>query len=115
MVTLFCNMIRPIHSKGYRGELRKGARPKWQVPSARKRTKDECIRERAYLKWEQAGRPEGMSERFWQEAEREYRESLDTDKTVIHERAVVHEKEVPRVKSHLRYLTAVLLTKMFSI
>lgn len=31
----------------------------------------EKIKERAYLLWEEAGRPEGVSEPFWLEAERE--------------------------------------------
>jgi hypothetical protein len=31
------------------------------------------VRELAYLKWEQAGRPEGLSDYFWREAERDVR------------------------------------------
>lgn len=115
MVTLLCNMIRPTNSKRHRGELQYDVRQKRQTIGARRRTKEECIRERAYDKWEQAGRPEGMSERFWQDAEREYSASPEAEKAVTHETAVIHEQAAPLAKSHLRYLTAVLLTKMFSI
>ena len=31
-------------------------------------TEQEALRRRAYWLWEQAGRPEGQSERFWMEA-----------------------------------------------
>jgi hypothetical protein len=32
---------------------------------------DDQIRQRAHALWEQSGRPEGRSEEFWHEAERE--------------------------------------------
>jgi|GEM_PF-1089889 len=35
-------------------------------------SRETWVRERAYLKWEQAGRPEGMSEHFWSAASRDY-------------------------------------------
>jgi hypothetical protein len=34
---------------------------------------EEAIRQRAYQKWEAAGRPEGNDMKFWLEAERELR------------------------------------------
>ena len=62
-------------------------RPKnWEMPDdtdRRQRTADvwelpryEWVRQTAYEKWEVAGRPEGQSDRFWSEAEREYSERL---------------------------------------
>lgn len=33
---------------------------------------NEAIKELSYYKWENAGRPEGRSEEFWVEAEKEY-------------------------------------------
>ena len=35
------------------------------------------IRQRAYEKWEAAGKPEGIAIRFWLEAEKELRERPD--------------------------------------
>ena len=49
------------------------------------RTEDatQCIREAAYLKWEECGCPEGDGLEFWLEAEREYDAVKCADKTVI--------------------------------
>jgi hypothetical protein len=35
------------------------------------------IRERAYQLWEQAGKPDGKHQYFWNEAERQLREELN--------------------------------------
>jgi len=45
-------------------------------PQPRPITEDE-IRRRAYLRWEWAGKPEGASTRFWQEAEEELRREAE--------------------------------------
>ena len=37
------------------------------------RPSEDSIRDRAYRKWEDAGRPEGRDQEFWAEAEREVR------------------------------------------
>ena len=36
-----------------------------------KRVSDEAVRQRAYQKWEAAGKPKGQDDRFWHEAEKE--------------------------------------------
>ena len=41
---------------------------KWPIPI---KNLDEDIKVAAYLKWETAGKPEGKSDYFWQEAEKE--------------------------------------------
>jgi len=43
---------------------------------------EEQIRERAYVLWELAGKPEGREHEFWHEAEKEIKRELD-DLSVI--------------------------------
>ena len=39
-------------------------------------SREDNIRQLAYFKWEQGGKPEGMSELFWFQAEQEYARQL---------------------------------------
>jgi Protein of unknown function (DUF2934) len=43
----------------------------WPADPQSTACREEAIRERAYSKWEEAGRPEGDGIEFWLEAERE--------------------------------------------
>lgn len=52
------------------GPICKAALPELPMP-----VPPEVIRQRAYEKWENAGRPDGDGLRFWLEAERELRQS----------------------------------------
>ena len=47
-----------------------GASQEWLL------VRDEMIRAKAFRKWEQAGCPDGLSDYFWREAEREWSDSL---------------------------------------
>ncbi len=43
-------------------------------PTVKDRVREQAIRERAYARWEAAGRPPGDGVSFWLEAERELRD-----------------------------------------
>jgi len=53
----------------------KGAAENRVFPKA-KRVSDEAVRQRAYQKWEAAGKPKGADMRFWLEAKKELYEGL---------------------------------------
>lgn len=114
MVKLFSRKIHQSSSTTKWGQPRtKGAQQTWPLEKLGRKSKDEFVQERAYLKWEQAGRPDGMSEHFWQEAEREYRDVQD--KPAGHDPPLPKRQRRHEPKGYLRYLTLVAVTKMFSI
>lgn len=53
----------------------------------RRATRDENVRRLAYFQWEQAGKPEGMSDLFWFQAEQEYARQVQHAWPTVAERA----------------------------
>jgi Protein of unknown function (DUF2934) len=49
------------------------------MPDARQHDPERRTRERAYLLWERAGRPEGRAEEFWEQARRDEAVRLATE------------------------------------
>jgi hypothetical protein len=49
------------------------------------RTLEERIRHRAYELWEQAGRPHGQAEKYWQQARAELEADVSRDQQARHD------------------------------
>ena len=62
------------------------------------------IRDRAYLKWEQAGRPDGLSDHFWHEAEREF-----GPRRMLAETSAPRKPRSPLYRTFLRGLAAAIV------
>lgn len=54
---------------------------------------EEKIRERAYLLWEEAGRPDGSGENFWLQAEKQIEEEQYFDSMILAEVQSWYEKD----------------------